>query len=396
MAIYSYGSGQPYATPQAAFDACQAANESGGVPQNFTETNAIRGYGDAAFGAAGTGLPVLRLCHSTTGRGVLPTQANRLVLDRNGRDRVEFSDTENMACIVGGSDDGTVATSHVTIDLPGLHSSQAATGKAVIVNPGYMTGYVAAFDWDLKNGDIHAAQFSLVIGGLLGLRLSNVRFLGLNSGACLFADDGGIYGSYQGPLTMLNCVGRAEGKIIDLVSNSPALSLLHCSLYSPTETLIRLLNGGGIASPLILNSILHTDGAGKYLISTDFPDTLFQVAASNGNCFWYPGAGSHLLDFAGTPIDLADWKDLWGQDAHSLNLDPQLTDPAAGDFGLQVSSPCRMRGRAAVNAGLEGNERALSIDIGAYQPSLAANWSLSAVDGEITANIQGRVPVRGL
>ena len=79
MAIWDYGFGRTYATPQAAFDACQLAN-GGAVPAAFTENEYIRGYGTASYGGPGAGEPPLRLIASAgpgAGFGCLPTATFR-------------------------------------------------------------------------------------------------------------------------------------------------------------------------------------------------------------------------------------------------------------------------------------------------------------------------------
>jgi hypothetical protein len=392
MAIYDYGADRTYPNPQAAFDACQAANESGGVPQEFTETNYIRGCGAAAYPGFASGEPVLRLVHSTTGRGVKPTQGNRLIIDRDGADPVDFADDQDAGCLVGGASDGTSLASHVTVDGIALHSSLTATGRGLVVCPD-RTGGEFARDWVIRNLAVYASQHGIVLGNLRSALLSAVRFLGFAGGAGVYADgSGGTYGAFSGGLLLSNCLGRAEGSLVRLQGLNPAAVLLHCSLYAGGPVLE--LDDDGTSDTLdlvMLNTILHSAGNSGACLSSDFAE--LRLPLGNGNCYYAPAASGVL---AGSPLNFDEFRSRFGQDRYSLNADPKLAAPAAGDFTLAPDSPCRMRGRAAATAGIEGNERALSIDMGAYQPSLAANWSLNAEGGELTAQIQGRVPIWGL
>jgi hypothetical protein len=453
----------------------------------FSEVNSIRGYGAAVFNGYDTDEPVLRLAHSITGRGVLPTVVSRLVIDRNGLDAVEFADDQDAGCIVGGAADGTALASHVTIDLPGLHSTQAANGRAIIVCPD-RTGGQTAYDWIIKCPAIYSTRHALVLGCLNSARLEvqikgsnyqlgangEVAFTGsglddltaggtpgngmpprnykveidgandpdpdtfkwsddggttweaeeveitgaeqelqegvtvafaattghtagefwtwstIYSGAAIYADGAaGIYGAFTGGLAMLNCTARAEGPVLDLAGDF-ILVPIHCSFHSQMDDVLRLTSVNGRLALVLLNTILQTLGEDKRCLRSS--SALLCLLHSNGNCYHYPGDASALAEIAGTEFaDLAAWKAAYGLDGNSLDADPLLVDPANGEFTLAPASPCRMRGRAAANAGLEGIERAISIDIGAYQPSLPANWSIKNEGGEITARIEGRI-----
>lgn len=393
MAVYDYGDGRTYATPQEAFDACQAANEVNGVPQAFTEPNYIRGYGRAVFGNAQAGEPVLRLVHSVSGRGVRPTQGNRLVIDQNPGDQVEFADSEGAGCIVGGAADGTELASHVTVDLPALHSLQGEMGAGVIVCPD-RTGGETAVDWVIRNCRIHALDYGIVLGSLRSGRIEAVEFLGYGGTALVYADGSeGDYGALQGHLVLLNCTARAEGPVLDL-SGDFSLTLMQCSVYSAEDHVLRLSPEGGGMDLIVANSILVTSAEERACLSLAGTD--WRVLYSDGNCYFSPGLGAGVLEQDGEILSLPEFQARYGQDANSLSADPRMLDPANGDFRLHEMSPCRMRGRTAPPAGLEGNERAISIDIGAYQHSLPANWNISAQAGEISARIEGRIRVQGL
>jgi hypothetical protein len=395
MAIYDYGPGRTYGTPQAAFNACQAANEVDGVPQNFHETNYIRGYGGAAYPGFASGEPVLRLVHSGTGRGVKPTQGSRLVIDRNGADSIEFADDQDAGCIVGGASDGTRLASHVTVDGINLHSSATATGRGLVVCPD-RTGGEFARDWVIRNLAIYASWHGIVLGNLRSALLSAVRFLGFAGGAGVYADgSGGTYGAAAGGMVMLNCAARAEGPVVKLKGHSLAAAIVHGSFYSAGNVIqLDHDNGSDSLDLILLDSILETRGESAACLATDFPE--LRLLYANANCYHFPGASARLLDLNGAGKNFNEFKSCYGQDANSLNQDPRYADPAAGDLSLRPDSPCLMFGRAATPAGLEGNERAISIDPGAYQQSLPANWSLNLQNGQAAARIEGRISVGGL
>jgi len=386
MAIWDYGSGKTYATPQAAFDACQLAN-GGAAPETFTETEYIRGYGDAVYNGSGAGEPVLRLYTEEMG-GVLPTLRFPLVLDRDGLSLIDFVDDQDAGALVGSSSIGTVSTSNVLIDGPNLHSTATATGKALIVNP---IPYNLVQNWKIKNSDLYASLNSLDVSLLIGLHLANVRLPGQNSGGAIWSNIDSVIPFY-GKLTMLNCMIRALGPCLRIGVQHLALAAYHCAFWSEDDVLYLRDDGSSYWHSLtLLNSILQTIGDGKNILNCIPGPDLFP-GLLNANCYHFPGAASALSNLAGGDT-LANWQTLFGQDGESLNLDPQMTDAQGGDFTLQQNSPCRMRGRTATAAGIEGNERALSVDIGAYQPSLAANWSLKSEGGSIVANLQGRLPI---
>ena len=212
------------------------------------------------------------------------------------------------------------------------------------------------------------------------------------SGGAIYADgSAGIYGAFGGGLVMVNCTAKSIGKVLDLKCLNAVVTLLHCSLYA--EDSVLTLDDDGTSKFLdviLLNNILHTPTASKYCLTSNFDLNLIH---SNGNCYYFPGAAAALSNLAAT---LALWRTRFGQDVHSINLDPKMIDPFNGDWTLAEDSPCRMRGRTVTNAGIEGNERAFTIDIGAYQDSLAQNWSIKAEGGQIIARIEGRIPVEGI
>jgi len=64
--------------------------------------------------------------------------------------------------------------------------------------------------------------------------------------------------------------------------------------------------------------------------------------------------GGAIAQMAGkSSADLAAWRRASGQDTESISADPQFTDPAAGDFRLSRTSPCRGRGYLWSPTGVE-------------------------------------------
>ena len=56
-------------------------------------------------------------------------------------------------------------------------------------------------------------------------------------------------------------------------------------------------------------------------------------------------------DVGPTGLTIADWQADSGLDAHSIQGDPMLADPRAGDFTLLEGSPCIGAGEGGVNMG---------------------------------------------
>lgn len=170
MAVYDYGSGCTYTTPQAAFDALQAANEVEDAAVAFTEVNYLRAGADAVHENSAEGEPVLRLAHSTTDRGVLPTKAFPLVIDEAAGVTVILADTNGSNVIVGSAADGTAAASHVVIDGPQL-ISESASGilanhiEGIASRPGRRPHRLW---WRGSRGQHRPRRLSALDGGFLG------------------------------------------------------------------------------------------------------------------------------------------------------------------------------------------------------------------------------------
>jgi len=94
----------------------------------------------------------------------------------------------------------------------------------------------------------------------------------------------------------------------------------------------------------------------------------------------YEGYTTFCNNYGGTARTLTQWQTIVDEegnspDAHSFVADPLLIDPAAGDFSLQVNSPCRHRGAGAgVVEGVNG------VAFDPYHPDIGA-WSSGLVPG---------------
>ncbi len=78
---------------------------------------------------------------------------------------------------------------------------------------------------------------------------------------------------------------------------------------------------------------------GKYVIRVPQGTTAGHYIDYNA---YYPVDA--LFDWGGYSTNFAGWKNKSNQDATSLNIDPQLRDPAKGDFSLRPTSPAIRKG----------------------------------------------------
>jgi hypothetical protein len=481
MTTYSYGSGQTYATPQEAFDALQAANETGslgahvftgsglddftssgtpasgktaknfrveidgtGTPDtfkwsndngatweaetvaitgaaqaledgvsvtfaattghtsadrwdfsttytvnDFSASNIIRGVGSATYLGASAGEPVLRLCHSVGGRGVSPTAAYPLTLDVNGPDQVAWVDDQNGGCLINGAADGAELASHVRVRGLTLRSLASTVGAGIIICQD-RTGGESCSDWAVDDCVIEASAAGVIAGCCAHLALVDTVIKGNPSSAGIYADGAsGTYGALAGALSLSNTAIKALGPALSIRGDIHC-HMAHCALSSFGQVVVLNQGAAGQISMDLDNSILYTSGAAVEVLATDLADLI--VMAADANCYY--NDGSDLADLDGTALaDLAALQDRFGQDAHSSFEDPLFADDS---LTLDAGSPCLLTGRAAVNSGIEGQERAMTIDKGPYQVSVPAAWRLRYAGGKITAAINGSVDASGL
>jgi hypothetical protein len=390
MAEYDYGDGRTYATPQAAFDALQAANEAVGVPQAFTATNYVRGYGTAQFQAFAATEPVLRLVNSSTGRGVLPSARYPLVLDLDEDAAITFRDTEIVGALVNGDSSGQNLASHVRVSGLKILSVDGAAGLGIVLCED-RTGAETCCDWSLEDCEIAGMTANIVAGCLLGLRLTNVILTGPATSGAVFADgSAGAYGPFTGVLAAGNLIAHAAGPAISLLSDGALIQLLCASLQSTGAEAVVLNDDGAAtwAALTLVNSILQ-GATGEEAISSDYAD--LAVMGSDGNCYHGPGG---LADVGGVAIaDLSAWRTWFGQDAHSQEADPLFVDER---LTLASDSPCLLVGSAATAAGLEGNSRSYAIDQGARQSVNASGWDVNVANSRIRVALNASLGVSGL
>jgi hypothetical protein len=393
MAVYSYGSGETYATPQAAFDACQAANESGGAAAAFTEANYIRAGVAAVHENAAVGEPVLRLAHSVSGRGVLPTQAFPLVIDEAAGVDAILADTNGSNVIVGSAADGSAAASHVIIDGPQL-ISESASGILTRAASG-----AVARDWRVIGTIIEAAVHGISFGDLAGMLLDAAKIIVHGADGAAVHQDQADLGLFYGMLALRNCPMISGGYGVQLAGgdaeateNRASIISIHNSIYSRLEALKVVQPCGDYADLTLLNTILQATDDAAYAMLLDYLNEP-RLQLGEANVFWGPAG---VASINATIHTLATLRSQFGGDAYSLNIDPSYSNPSAGDLTLLSTSRALLRGRAAAPLGYAGGDRAVSIDPGAYQRSAGGAWDISVENGELAASITGRVPVTGL
>lgn len=118
--------------------------------------------------------------------------------------------------------------------------------------------------------------------------------------------------------------------------------MLNCVVYNTTTF---LTDFRCVAFVRVLNCVFHTV---VRLVKEGYANSKFGhlEAMFDGNC--YHNITEYLFSTVdGTITDFAAWKSFTGQDANSQEADPLLTNPGAGDFTLQATSPCRKAGRGA-------------------------------------------------
>jgi hypothetical protein len=107
--------------------------------------------------------------------------------------------------------------------------------------------------------------------------------------------------------------------------------------------------------------IRYLEGTTPGNTNSHFDYNVWWLSNPSDSRMWWDGI--NLLTFSG-------WKSNWNHEAHSLFIDPKLTDLGGKDFHLQSSSPCIDTG---INVGLvsdfENNSipKGFAPDIGAYE-----------------------------
>lgn len=367
MKVWDYGVDRTYATPQAAFDACQLAN-GGAAPAAFTENEYIRGFGVASYGGPGAGEPPLRLIASAgagAGFGCLPTSTFRLYIDVDPAATVLLNDDQNAACIIGSNIAGTRVNNHVIVDRKlqlqavGANSS----GYGIIINQD-RTGGELAYDWIVRCEAVSDLA-CVVCGSTVNLSLDGPD-LHSYLGNCVYCDgSAGTYGVFYGIIKRRNCKLQSQGQTIYLRTGDVVVSGDHNTHRSELSSLIYIWADSAATYGSVLinnNNIYQTKAAAQTCIV--FVDFNFTDVQGNGNCYDYDPAGA-VASIQGTPYStLADWQAVTSEDEDSFMADPLLNS----DLSLSDNSPARRRGRTIPPLDINGQSRDPSFaDCGAVQ-----------------------------
>lgn len=90
------------------------------------------------------------------------------------------------------------------------------------------------------------------------------------------------------------------------------------------------------------------------------------IAAADYNCVYFSGGGN-LFSYQGVSYSWSAWQ-AQGFEAHGVNANPQLVNPAAGDYHLQATSPCAGAGSSlGLTLDYQGNSVGSPPCIGAYE-----------------------------
>jgi len=133
------------------------------------------------------------------------------------------------------------------------------------------------------------------------------------------------------------------------------------------------INLGAGSGNIIKNNICYQDKdiVGAYAAPLKMTADVGGDQTFDNNCYYYANQeGSHrpVRDHTDTYITLAAWQTASGGDANSIDSDPLMTDPANGDFTLQVGSPCINTGTdVGLTEDYAGNPVDANPDIGAYE-----------------------------
>lgn len=131
----------------------------------------------------------------------------------------------------------------------------------------------------------------------------------------------------------------------NLVLDATNENILVSSDATDVEVYNNIIQGGntgiyvealsGISIVTAKNNIFYNPGTWGGAIYVEAGE----VITSDYNCF-YRAANLKWYWQGVEKTSFADWKTASSQDANSINSDPLMTDPANGDFTLQIGSPC--------------------------------------------------------
>jgi len=153
----------------------------------------------------------------------------------------------------------------------------------------------------------------------------------------------------------------------DTTSGLEAIGAKDCKIYN------NVFDGTGIvfaagtnqncSGNLVKNNIVYhgANGISVYVAANQGTDFVCDY-----NRFYLDT--STRFTWLGDAYNFADWKTNSSQDAHSSVGDPLMTDPANGNFTLQITSPCLNAGtNVSLTTDYAGNSVGVLPDIGAYE-----------------------------
>jgi hypothetical protein len=340
--VWDYGPGRTYSTPQAAFDAL--VMQEGTDP--FGEAHYVRGFG----GTHGQG-PSGYVLYLTT---VAPFPRYPLVIDVAPGAEVGFDDEDGTACLVGNG------VSHVRVR--DLRLKGAFVGVVAAEDDSE-----PALDWRVERILADGTDQRLVIGVLAykadDLRVLHCDFQELTGGGV--ASHPFVLEETRRRVEVSGC--RMRGAPAGIFINSPWDYIIANNTIQASQSAIQYYGSSPLLLAGLINNILLGSSDGFTCLKTD---TLtaedIRILRSDGNCF-YPGAEGSVADLAGERLDLAGWQERFDQDQRSLMTDPML------DASLKPlpGSPCLGAGVCWDDRGQSGFRRAVSVDLGFEQESLA-------------------------
>lgn len=391
MAVWTYEPGGLYQNPQQAFDAMQFDNEIAAVPQAFTEVEIIRGA-EGTYDSS-PGAPTLRLVHSSSGRGILPTWEFPVIFE--GTNGVTWIDTNSNHVVVGQNAAGTTGADYVQFVDLAMFSSNITGDIAVEIAP--TAGTVKNKYWSFTGCNIQSFKHAVICGKTIGLRFNKSLLVSNDlDGAALFAD--AAWGDLEGILALHDTIIKSGFDGVNVTGANYAAQLFHSLIYAEGDALILGDNSGDWLTLQIINTVLQANGDGKRCIVAP---SMLEIMQTNSNCY-YPSQENGLIARIGS-IDydlLVEWQLATSQDINSISEDPLLTDPIRNDFrpqsikkGDDIDSPLLLRGQAALRFDFNNNMRR-SNDVGPIQANpLQQATSRQVADKQIVSS-EAEIDVR--
>jgi len=141
----------------------------------------------------------------------------------------------------------------------------------------------------------------------------------------------GIRGIYIGNAygTVRNCVVRDNADDGIYLSSAGNCTLENNTISGNGDDQLYTSSSAGLT---LRNNIFCADGSGAYAVYHSYG-----TLSSDHNLFHVTG-GAQVGYYQGAHPELADWRQAMGQDAHSLEEDPQFVNEGAGDYHLKSTA----------------------------------------------------------